>query len=127
MGVHISRAILSYVPRLRSHDSDDEKDVFAIDESRRTQRVVYRQLDRLTKLKCLLLGQSYNPHSRHEIEDVFQEDCLELSQESGLGALAGLKELRVLPSATRITASRRLNESGCALTGLWRGDSPGSS
>ncbi|KFH64790.1 hypothetical protein MVEG_09521 [Podila verticillata NRRL 6337] len=79
-----------------SHDSDGDEDMFTIEESRRMQRAVYLQLGRLTKLKWLRLGQSYNPHSRHEIEDAFQEDCLELSLESGLGALAGLKEFRVL-------------------------------
>ncbi|KAF9906352.1 hypothetical protein EC991_000754 [Linnemannia zychae] len=84
-----------------------------MEESRRIQRVVYEQLGRLTSLKQLVLGHDdvENTRACRHYEEVaegvyynegdpfqmgHQYECLEMTVESGMDAMAGLKELRVL-------------------------------
>ncbi|KAK3848404.1 MAG: hypothetical protein J3R72DRAFT_500147 [Linnemannia gamsii] len=84
-----------------------------VEESRRIQRGVYEQLGRLTGLKQLILGHDdvdntrachyYEKLTEREyysegdvIQKGYQYECLSMTVESGMGAMAGLKELRVL-------------------------------
>ncbi|KAK3810968.1 MAG: hypothetical protein J3Q66DRAFT_390894 [Benniella sp.] len=57
-------------------------------QGREIQGLIYDRLARLTHLKTLWLAQPYQHYIR--------EDCLEMSLESGLPKLAGLKELKEL-------------------------------
>lgn len=74
------------VPRPVEDDRDAYEDW--LENCRAKQRGVVRQLARLTKLQKLYLGSEYYTHY-----DVLKHDCLELTLESGLGELVGLKEL----------------------------------
>ncbi|KAG0279747.1 hypothetical protein BGZ95_000346 [Linnemannia exigua] len=84
-----------------------------VEESHRIQRGVYEQLGRLIGLKQLILGHDdvdYTRACRHYeklaegkyynegdvIQKGYQYECLEMTVESGMGAMAGLKELRIL-------------------------------
>ncbi|KAG0033203.1 hypothetical protein BGZ82_006204 [Podila clonocystis] len=88
-----------------------ENDVLiTIEDSRRLQQGVYRQLARLTKLQYLSLGQICCSQYQGEVYNVVQTDCLEMSLESGVGELASLKELRFLNVSNmdlRITRAER--------------------
>ncbi|KAG0355340.1 hypothetical protein BG005_005745 [Podila minutissima] len=80
-----------------------------VSESHEIQRRVYHQLGAMTDLEELLLGHDdrdwgfremywepdVNGENRYN-DDKFQLNCLEMSLESGMGALQGLKKLRVL-------------------------------
>ncbi|KAG0030753.1 hypothetical protein BGZ81_002223 [Podila clonocystis] len=89
----------------------DENDVLiTIEDSRRLQQGVYRQLARLTKLQYLNLGQVCCPQYQGDVDNVVQTDCLEMSLESGVEELASLKELRLLNVSNmdqRITRAER--------------------
>jgi hypothetical protein len=70
-------------------------------QGREIQNLVYERLARLASLQILWLG-----HCPEFIDDqpryghqVLQHDCLEMSLESGLEKLAGLKEMRALSVA----------------------------
>ncbi|KAK3811302.1 MAG: hypothetical protein J3Q66DRAFT_391112 [Benniella sp.] len=57
-------------------------------QGRETQSLVYDRLGRLTHLEALRLGNRYGRF--------YQHDCLEMSLESGLDKLSGLKSLEIL-------------------------------
>ncbi|KAF9377880.1 hypothetical protein CPB97_009889 [Podila verticillata] len=80
-----------------------------VEESHRIQRQVYQQLARLTELTELQLGgdlweaDEYTHQTEFgeqgqliDVDMLFQLNCLEMSLDSGLDLLSGLKELRVL-------------------------------
>ncbi|KAF9098524.1 hypothetical protein BGX29_007584 [Mortierella sp. GBA35] len=85
----------------------------SMEASREVQRRVYEQLGRLTKLKQLVLGhddvrfiyrycyrEKQNEGSFYQkdgpIQTGHQYECLEMTLESGMDAMRGLKELRML-------------------------------
>lgn len=66
-------------------------------EGRIIQRQVYDRLARLTNLETLWLGHHpFFMDERYSDERRYQFDCLEMSLESGLDKLSGLKELKEL-------------------------------
>ncbi|KFH62448.1 hypothetical protein MVEG_11657 [Podila verticillata NRRL 6337] len=80
-----------------------------VEESHRIQRQIYQQLAKLTDLRTLQLGHDYwdsvefyqdlTPDAQgclRNIDAYFQLNCLEMSLESGLDLLSGLKEMRLL-------------------------------
>ncbi|KAG0088026.1 hypothetical protein BGZ92_006705 [Podila epicladia] len=68
-----------------------------IEDSREAQRQVYQQLSKLTKLKELRLGDMRAAGKTHH---AFQWYCLEMTLESGLDELEGLKQLEILDIRT---------------------------
>lgn len=84
------------VPRPDDNDKEEHGSTNSdMIESRRIQRLVYRKLAELTGLRALRLG-----HVDDGSEDVndswYQSQCLEMTLESGLDELAGLKEMEKL-------------------------------
>jgi hypothetical protein len=72
-------------------------------EGRMLQHRVYERLSRLVNLEVLWLG--HNPYDSSAFQYSDQFECLEMSLESGLDQLEGLKRLQVLNvslMATRI-------------------------
>lgn len=97
----------------RPFNNDDPMHSGSMEASRAVQRVIYRQLGRLTKLKTLVLGRDDVDHDRaveaHErftegeyfddgstVQAGYQYECLEMTVESGMDLMVGLKELRHL-------------------------------
>ncbi|KAF9298502.1 hypothetical protein BGZ74_009359 [Mortierella antarctica] len=96
-----------------NEDDDEDLGPITIDESHESQRRMYHQLAQLTQLQELYLGQPLYPGDNDGMLDYYllqQQDCLEMSLESGLEELASLKELRVLDVSNmdhRITDAER--------------------
>lgn len=101
IGLHLNGWVLTPPSQVPSHPN-------ALQESRDLQRKVLKQLGQLTRLRTLSLGTlGYSIHepiySQLEIkgirtmivEEAVQIDCLELTLESGLDELVGLKDLEV--------------------------------
>ncbi|KAG0270737.1 hypothetical protein BGZ95_001591, partial [Linnemannia exigua] len=103
--VHIGDyfAMQSWSPTLLSQEPPEPS---ALQASRNIQRKVLMQLGQLIHLRTLCLGTSSYPYTNREysqlqikgigtviVDGTIQTDCLELSLESGLDELAGLKEL----------------------------------
>lgn len=68
-----------------------------MEDSREAQRQVYQQLSKLTKLKELRLGDIRGGGKTHH---AFQWYCLEMTLESGMDKLEGLKQLEILDIRT---------------------------
>ncbi|KAF9024155.1 hypothetical protein BGZ52_011470 [Haplosporangium bisporale] len=80
----------------------------SVDESRAIQRRVYNQLAEMKHLEKLYLGRMDDSDfvintlgtdaegRNRKVDSMFQLNCLEMSLESGLEVLAGLKEMRVV-------------------------------
>lgn len=65
----------------------------SVGDSRKAQRQVFRQISRLTKLRVLRLGDSRGGRKSHH---AYQWYSLDMTLESGLGELKGLKQLEIL-------------------------------
>ncbi|KAG0243218.1 hypothetical protein BGX31_011027 [Mortierella sp. GBA43] len=83
------------IPRLDLESPDYVQEAYP-GQGREIQNLVYKRLGRLTKLETLWLGHDPDVNGRtYQLSDwCTQLDCLEMSLESGLGELSGLRELR---------------------------------
>ncbi|KAG0089509.1 hypothetical protein BGZ93_005191 [Podila epicladia] len=93
----------------------------SMEDSRKLQKQVYARLGTLTQLKCLTLGTNFNEHHWADnresgysndigvVVDGYQYECLEFTLESGLGEMAGLKNLVTL-DLTRMSTRIRIIE-----------------
>ncbi|KAK3811091.1 MAG: hypothetical protein J3Q66DRAFT_404481 [Benniella sp.] len=75
------------IPRLDSEEESSLNVEGYPGQGREVQSQVYDRLGRLTSLETLRLGDEYG---------IFQSDCLEMSLESGLDKLSGLRSLKEL-------------------------------
>lgn len=97
----------------RPFSNDDPMHSGSMEDSRAVQRAIYRQLGRLTKLKTLILGRDdvdydqdvemYESYSEGEyfgggstVQAGYQYECLDMTIESGMDLMGGLKDLRHL-------------------------------
>ncbi|KAG0025335.1 hypothetical protein BGZ81_007234 [Podila clonocystis] len=93
----------------------------SMEESRKLQKQMYARLGSLTRLECLTLGTDFNEYywagdpEGHYSNDIgvavngYQYECLEFTLASGLGEMAGLKNLVTL-DLTRMSHRIRVPE-----------------
>ncbi|KAG0037483.1 hypothetical protein BGZ82_002438 [Podila clonocystis] len=93
----------------------------SMEESRKLQKQLYARLGSLTRLECLTLGTDFNEYfwagdpEGHYSNDIgvavngYQYECLEFTLASGLGEMAGLKNLVTL-DLTRMSHRIRVPE-----------------
>ncbi|KAF9285330.1 hypothetical protein BGZ74_001502 [Mortierella antarctica] len=96
-----SRSLVSFycrivVPRPSCHEGgSSSKDSLAWEQCREIQRQVYRKLGEQTMLSHLGLGVHY--YRKLSVDDPqYQQQCLEMTLESGLDELVGLTQLQYL-------------------------------
>lgn len=93
--LRVLRVKITGIPRPDLEENYDDKGDSG--QGREIQSQVYDRLSRLTNLETLWLGHdpTYAPISYYQ-PNYHQDDCLEMSLESGLHKLAGLRELKEL-------------------------------
>ncbi|KAF9916322.1 hypothetical protein BX616_004049 [Lobosporangium transversale] len=104
----VLKVIISHIPRPDLSGSQDEETVVGeayFGEGRIIQNRVYERLGRFSNLETLWLGYaSYDPYTDYEdVNYPVQRGCLEMSLESGMDRLAGIKNLQEL-NVTRMAA-----------------------